>query len=147
FVTAVRGLLTEEFTRQLQESYCLDPATGEATAIEALPAMDDRRFETASVLREIMAHYLGAEIAPGKDSQRAVLDRIVREQAFTVLNRLAALRLMETRGILTVPCVADGYQSQGFQLYQRVAGSALGEAGETYRAFLMSVFDVFAADL
>jgi hypothetical protein len=147
FVTAVRGLLTEEFTRQLQESYGLDPATGEATVLEALPAMDDRRFETARVLREIMAHYLGAEIASGKESRRAVLDRIVREQAFTVLNRLTALRLMETRGILTVPCVADGYQSQGFQLYQRVAGSALGEAGETYRAFLTSVFDVFAVDL
>jgi hypothetical protein len=146
FVGAVRAHLTEEFTRQLQESYGLDPVTGEATPVADLPAMDDRRMETARILREIMAHYLGAEIAPGRDSRREVLDRIVREQAFTVLNRLAALRTMETRGIL-IPCVAQGYQSEGFRLYQLVAKGALGETGEAYHTFLMSVFDVFAGDL
>jgi hypothetical protein len=146
FVSAVRAHLTEEFTRQLQESYGLDPVSGEATPLDDLPTMDDRRFETARILREIMAHYLGAEIAAGKESRIAVLDRVVREQAFTVLNRLAALRMMETRGIL-IPCVAQGYESQGFQLYRRVAGGALGETGEAYRTFLMSVFDAFAADL
>jgi hypothetical protein len=43
--------------------------------------------------------------------------------------------------------VAKGYQSRGFQLYQRVANGALGETGEAYRCFLCSVFDTFAADL
>jgi hypothetical protein len=146
FVTAVRRLLAEEFTRQLQEDYGLDPGSGEATQLEQLPALDDRRLETARILREIAAHYLAAEPVTGKDARCIVLDRIVREQAFTVLNRLAALRMMEARGIL-IACVAQGYQSQGFQLYQRVAASALGETGETYRVFLMSLFDAFAPDL
>jgi hypothetical protein len=75
-----------------------------------------------------------------------VLDRIVREQAFTILNRFAALRMMEARGIL-LESVAKGYQSRGFQLYQRVANGALGETGEAYCYFLFSVFDTFAADL
>ena len=146
FVGAVRDLLAEEFAHQLQEDYGLDPSSGDTAPLEQLSHLDDRRLETARILREIMAHYLGADISAGRESRRAVLDRIVREQAFTVLNRLAALRLMETRGIL-IPCAAQGYQSRGFRLYQRVAGAALGEAGETYRAFLMSVFDAFAADL
>jgi len=146
FVGAVRDLLAEEFAHQLQEDYGLDPSSGDTAPLEQLSHLDDRRLETARILREIMAHYLGADILAGKESRHAVLDRIVREQAFTVLNRLAALRLMETRGIL-IPCVAQGYQSQGFQLYQRVANGALGEAGETYRTFLMGVFDAFAADL
>jgi hypothetical protein len=146
FVTSARDLLAAEFAHQLQEDYGLDLSSGDMAPLQQLFHLDDRRLETARILREIMAHYLGAEIEAGKESRRAVLDRIVREQAFTVLNRLAALRLMETRGIL-IPCVAQGYQSQGFQLYQRVANGALGEAGETYRTFLMSVFDAFAADL
>ena len=146
FVGAVRDLLAGEFAHQLQEDYGLDPSSGDTAPLEQLSHLDDRRLETARILREIMAHYLGADISAGRESRRAVLDRIVREQAFTVLNRLAALRLMETRGIL-IPCVAQGYQSQGFQLYQRVANGALGEAGETYRTFLMGVFDAFAADL
>jgi hypothetical protein len=146
FVGAARGLLAEEFTRQLQEDFGLDPANGEATSLEQLPAMDDRRLETARILREIMAHYLAAEPVTGKEGRRIVLDRIVREQAFTVLNRLAALRMMEARGIL-FPSVNQGYQSQSFRLYLDVAGSALGETGAAYRTFLMSVFDAFAADL
>jgi len=53
---------------------------------------------------------------------------------------------MEVRGIL-IESVEKGYQSQGFQLYQRVANGALGDTGEAYRCFLFSVFDTFAADL
>jgi hypothetical protein len=85
-------------------------------------------------------------MATGREGRRAALDRIVREQAFTILNRLAALRMMEARGIL-IESVAKGYQSQAFELYHRVANGALGETGEAYRYFLFSVFDTFAADL
>ncbi len=146
FVGAARTLLTEEFARQLQQDYGLDPSTGDAAALDSLAEHDDRRLGTARILREIMEHYLAAEMATGREGRRDVLDRIVREQAFTILNRLAALRTMEARGIL-IESVAKGYQSRGFQLYQRVANGALGETGEAYRCFLFSVFDTFAADL
>jgi Eco57I restriction-modification methylase len=146
FVGAVRALLTEEFARQLQHDYGLDPSTGDAAPLDSLADHDDRRLETARILREILAHYLAADGATGTADCCTVLDRIVREQAFTILNRLAALRMMEARGIL-IESVAKGYQSRGFQLYQRVANGALGEAGEAYRCFLFSVFDTFAADL
>jgi hypothetical protein len=146
FVGAARTLLTEEFARQLQQDYGLDPSTGDVAGLDRLSHLDDRHLETARILREIMEHYLAADMATGHEARRAVLDRIVREQAFTILNRLAALRMMEARGIL-IESVAKGYQSQGFQLYQRVANGALGETGEAYRCFLLSVFDTFAAEL
>jgi hypothetical protein len=146
FVGAARALLAEEFARQLQQDYGLDPSTGDVTTLDSLADHDDRRLETARVLREIMEHYLAADFATGREGRRAVLDRIVHEQAFTILNRLAALRMMEARGIL-IESVGKGYQSRGFQLYQRVASGALGETGETYRCFLLSVFDTFASDL
>jgi hypothetical protein len=75
-----------------------------------------------------------------------VVERIAREQAFTVLNRLAALRMAEARGIL-IESVGNGYQAKGFQLYARLAATALGETGDAYRVYLFSVFDELAQDL
>lgn len=146
FVSTARDALTEEFSWQLQQTYGMDPVSGEVAELDRLGDLDDQRLETALILREIMQHYLGALANPTAQDRHHALDRIVREQAFTVLNRLAALRLMEARGIL-LESVARGYQSTAFQLYQRVAGSALGETGDAYRVFLFSVFDVFADDL
>jgi hypothetical protein len=145
-VGSARDLLVAEFTWQLNQTYGLDPATGAVTDLDKLGHLDDQRLETARILREIMAHYLGAVVTPSAKQRAQVLDRILREQAFTVLNRLAALRLMEARGIL-IESVAKGYRSKAFQLYRQVAGTALGETGDTYRIFLFSLFDMFAADL
>jgi len=150
FVSDTRALLTEEFTRQLQNDYGLDPATGEVTDVARLSHLDDARRETARLLRDTMEHYLAsadtATPAKAKKARQDVLDRILREQAFTVLNRLCALRMAEARGLL-IESIAKGYQSKGFQLYQRLAGTALGETGAAYRLFLFSGFDEFAVDL
>lgn len=146
FVTEARGLLTEDFTRQLQQTYGMDPASGEVALTESLKHLDDARLETAHILREIMEHYLATEPKKDKAARIAVLERIAREQAFTILNRLAALRMMEARGLL-LESLAKGTQSQAFQLYQRVANGALGDTGETYQHFLNSLFDHYAADL
>jgi len=63
-----------------------------------------------------------------------------------VLNRLCALRMAEARGIL-IESITNGYKSKGFQLYARLAETALGETGDAYRCYLFSVFDEFALDL
>ncbi len=143
FVSDARSLLSEEFTRQLQNDYGLDPHSGAVTPVESLGHLDDTRRETARILRDTLAHYLASSPSSGT---REALDRIVREQAFTVLNRLAALRMAESRGIL-IESVGNGYQSKGFQLYERLAGPGLGETGDTYRCYLFSIFDEFALDL
>lgn len=149
FVGDARSLLTEEFTRQLQHEYGLDPLSGEITPLEKLTALDDARRETARILRETLDYYLSNDPHPlplSPERAKGALERIVREQAFTVLNRLCALRMAEARGFLT-ESVGRGYQSTGFQLYARLAGAALGETGETYRSYLFSIFDEFALDL
>lgn len=146
FVSDARGVLTEDFTRQLQQTYGMDPATGEVSDLASLKHLDDQRLETAEILREIMDHYLATEGKRNEAARKAVLERIVREQAFTVLNRLAALRMMEARGILR-EAIGKGHQSQAFMLYQRVANGALGDTSETYSCFLVSLFDLFATDL
>jgi len=142
FVTDARKVLEEEFTRQLQNDYGLDPVSGTITAIENLPQLNDAQRETARILRDTLAHYR----AGGSADARTGLERIVREQAFTVLNRLAALSMAEARGLL-IESVGNGFQAKGFQLYARLAGTGLGETGDAYRAYLFSVFDELAQDL
>lgn len=144
-VNSCRGLLSDEFSIQLQQTYGLDPKTGEVTPMARLTHLDDRQRHTAEVLRQTLAHYLGAD-ADDTDHRIAVLDRMVREQAFTVLNRLAALLMMEARGQL-IESVSKGYQSRGYQLYSKIAGTALGETGQAYQVYLFSVFDELAQEL
>ena len=142
FVTDARRALEEEFTRQLQNDYGLDPVSGTASPLEGLRHINDQQRETARILRDTLAHYC----ASSDTDTHAGLDRIVRGQAFTVLNRLAALRMAEARGLL-IESVGNGYQAKGFQLYARLAGTGLGETGNAYRVYLQSVFDEFALDL
>ncbi|NCC04865.1 MAG: SAM-dependent methyltransferase [Proteobacteria bacterium] len=142
FVTDARKVLEEEFTRQLQNDYGLDPFSGTITAIENLPHLNDAQRETARILRDTLAHYR----AGGSTDARTGLERIVREQAFTVLNRLAALSMAEARGLL-IESVGNGFKAKGFQLYARLAGAGLGETGDAYRVYLFSVFDELAQDL
>jgi len=144
-VNSCRSLLSDEFSIQLQQTYGLDPKTGEVTPMARLTHLDDRQRHTAEVLRQTLAHYLGAD-ADDTYHRIAVLDRMVREQAFTVLNRLAALLMMEARGQL-IESVSKGYQSRGYQLYSKIAGTALGETGQAYQVYLFSVFDELAQEL
>jgi len=150
FVGDARKLLSEEFTRQLQNTYGLDSVTGTIAELSDLPSLNPGEQQTANMLRDTLDHYLAAShtVNPYADSAlvTAALDRIVREQAFTVLNRLAALRMAEARQFV-MESISQGYQSKGFQLYQRIAGSALGETGQAYQVYLFSVFDELSLDL
>ena len=146
FVSEARSLLTEEFTRQLQQEYGMDPRTGEVSDLVKLGHLDDARLEKARLLRQIFAHYLESDKASSGATAKGVLNRIVREQAFTILNRLAALRMAETRGLL-IESVGHGYQAKGFQLYARLGNTGLGETGDAYRVYLFSVFDELSRDL
>ena len=150
FVGDARKLLSDEFTQQLQNIYGLDPVTGGIAELSALPALSPSEQQTATLLRDTLEHYLAAshKADPHKDKSIviAALDRIVREQAFTVLNRLAALRMAEVRQFV-MESISQGYQSKGFQLYQRIAGSSLGETGQAYQHYLFSIFDELSLDL
>jgi len=142
FVTDARRILEEEFTRQLQNDYGMDPASGEIAPLENLLHIDDQQRESARILRETLVHYCAAPDTMAVSG----LERIVREQAFTVLNRLAALRMTEARGLM-IESIGGAYQAKGFQLYARLAGAGHGETGDAYRVYLHSVFDELAQDL
>jgi len=143
FVAEARALLTEEFSRYMQNDYGMDPISGTISPLDHLRHLDDARRETARLLRDTFDHYK-AQSPTSNNSE--ILDRILREQAFTVLNRLCAIRMAEAREIV-IESIGSGYNSKGFQLYHRLVGHALGEIGEAYRCYLFSLFDEFAVDL
>ncbi len=143
-VAAARALLTDEFTAQLQETHGIQP-DGALTGLERLAHLSDEDRAVSKALRERIAHLVAGH-EKEKDAYRMTVERVVREQAFTVLNRFAALRMAEERK-LVYESVRTGYQSQGFQVYLKVAGTGLGDHYHRYRTYLFGVFDEMAVDL
>jgi len=140
-VAQCRARLAEDVTDQLQSTYGLHP---DGTVLDVARTEDDRR--AAEDLVALWAHFEAGEAGPTSDRREAAYQRMVREIGFTTLNRLAALRLCEERG-LVLECVRKGMGAEGFQLYERIAGGALGNRYQTYRAFLESLFGELALDL
>ncbi len=139
-----RVLLEKEFTAQLQEIYGIQP-DGAVAPLEKFAHLDDEQRETAGIIRGRVEHLAGSELS-GKKALAAAVERTIREQAFTVLNRFAALRMCEERGLVQ-QCVKGGFQSKGFQIYAKVAGTGLGGQYERYRTFVNCLFDEIATDL
>ena len=105
-VTACRNLLTEEFDDQLQSIYGIYAEEGRVLELDKLTNLDDEQRSTGSLLRERIVH-LQSGLTGSKTALKDAVQRVLREQAFTVLNRFAALRLAEERE-LVIECVGEG---------------------------------------
>lgn len=141
-VAACRDLLTEEFEDQLQERYGIYPADGRVLEMDRLPVRDDETLAVAGILRARIEHLMAGDSASLTDAVR----RVLREQAFTVLNRFAAVRMAEERGLIP-ESVAGGITSKGAQVFADLAGPGLGGAYDRYRIYLDRLFDELALDL
>lgn len=144
FVTDAREVLASEFTEKFQRLYGLSPS-GEVTPIDKLKDLDYAQLATTQLLRERLAHLVAAN-PTARNAAVAAVDRLSREQAFTILNRLAAVRMAEKRGLIQ-ESVGRGYESNGFRVYSIEAGSCLGEMYHRYRRYLFCLFDELAVDL
>jgi SAM-dependent methyltransferase len=135
-VTAVRELLEEDMARQLEGTFGITHSLVEPEEAMAVlqrhPDLLVRRREIISVI-----HY---HISSGQTQARAVQEYI-RETAFTYLNRLVALRLMEVRGLVS-ESVGRGSESRGFKLFQKACpGLCRNLPDGGYRRYLEMVFD------
>ena len=148
-VTACRDLLTEDFDEQLRGRFGIYADESRILEIDRLPSLTDSERETARLLRERIDHLAAGH---GKQGIGDAVHRIRREQAFTVLNRFAALRMAEERGVIR-PSVGSGFNSTGFQIFERAAGgeqaaaSAFGSQYDRYLVYLDCLFDELSLDL
>ncbi|HUX22220.1 MAG TPA: SAM-dependent methyltransferase, partial [Spirochaetia bacterium] len=134
-VSEVRLLLDQEFSTQLASIYGIQ-VNGEMASLDDLTHLSDDDFVIASILRKRIAHLGGTSQTRSGEA----VSRVIREQAFTILNRFAAMRMAEERKIVR-QCLGRGYESEGFKLYLAISGSSMGERFERYRAYLQSLFD------
>ena len=144
FVADARELIADEFTQKFQSLYGLS-SSGEITAVADLKHLDEAQCATTERLRARLRH-LEPEAGDSDRVKPDTIEHLAREQAFTVLNRLAAIRMAEKRGII-VESVGRGYESKGFKVFLQVAGNALGDAYHKYRRYLLCLFDELAVDL
>jgi hypothetical protein len=142
-VGRARDLLVEEFTFQCQRVYGIQPdgSTMDLAKLEHLPQEEQVR---ASLLRDRIDH-LAVGIT-SVDGRSEAVARMVREQGFTLLNRLCALRMCEERGLLQ-ECVRSGFDSKGFRLYDQTASQLGGDTYCRYALFLQLLFDELSVNL
>ncbi|WP_295432661.1 BREX-1 system adenine-specific DNA-methyltransferase PglX [uncultured Thiodictyon sp.] len=143
-VARARSLLEGEARDQLLRIYGFTPE-GAPRPLKGLTLSSAERG-IAEQLREWHRHLAGLTSGTNAQRDQAALRRMAEETAFTVLHRLAAIRMAEERGVLRT-CLRDGLRSDGFRLYLQFAGGALGRDEEAYRVFLERVFDEIAQDL
>lgn len=148
FVTNARTLLQEEVADQMQSLYGIRLEEGTIDPIESLVSLDEPGLQLAQTLRDRIV-YLEESHATEKNNTsntHNAIKQLAREQAFTVLNRLAAIRMAEKRSIVQ-ESVAKGYQSKGFKVFEIVAGSSLGEIYARYLQYIHCLFNELAVDL
>lgn len=127
-MTEARNLL--EGTYGLRENGTLEPP-------ENLPALDD---PTKRETYRQLAQHLDYETSAGLGRVQAV-DKLVKEIAFTHLNRLVAFRIFEERKLIR-EAVRRGNQSNGFKFYLADHPSdeelwRSGNADDAYAHFLL----------
>jgi len=138
-----RALLEAEFGAQFQTIFGIG-LDGSVADMSTLGHLSDNEQRIALALRQELLHY--AEGKAEKKALAAATEKLLREIAFTTLNRFAALKLCERREFL-FESIGSGYSSRGFELYCRLAGSSLGESYQRYVCYLESVFDELSLDL
>ncbi len=144
FVKEARTVITDEFTQQFQALYGISPS-GEITPLGQLGHLDEKGLTTAALLRERIDYLIKTQPSE-KNAEAQAVARLAREQAFTILNRLAAIRMAEKRKLI-IESVGKGYQSAGFRIYEKIAETGLGDSYHRYRFYLFCLFDELAVDL
>ena len=143
-VQSAKKLLMKEFESQLQQYYGIRP-DGTYLLVEELTSREASVIETARLLRQRL-HYLEEGIAGSNKAPEAVR-QLIREQAFTILNRFAAVRMSEERNIVR-ESIRKGYNSEGFLVYDQLTGGAkTTEQFTRYNWYIGHVFDELAIDL
>lgn len=135
-----RRLLEEDFAAQLESAFDVLPSG------EVAPAPGAHLTSREAKQRERIVAAIAHKRAAGMTAAEAVAD-YVRDAAFTTLNRFAALKMLEARGLVQ-ECVSKGEQSSGYREFCGLApGVALLPDGAGYRLYVESLFDELSTEI
>ena len=140
FVQRARRLLEEDLAREAEGRFGIHVADGEVEDEEGLhldPAGVGARRDVVEIL-----DFLRREEPTGAEA----VSRLIREAAFTHLNRLVAIRIAEAIQLLP-ESLAKGSASTGFKELLEVAPLLAHDASGGYWRYLQLCGDELAADL
>ena len=136
-----RRLLEAEFAAQLEGTFDILP---EGRILpEPGKHLDDRQRLIRRQIVEAIEHIRVKEA--GRTSAQAI-DDYRREAAFTFLNRFAALKMLEARGLVQ-QCVSKGDQSGGFKEFTGLAPGLSELPDKGYQLYLECLFDELGTEV
>ncbi len=130
---AARRLLEEEFARQIEGTFDIF-ADGRVSDGPSNVLTAEQRF-----IREKIVASIERRRDKGESAEEAVY-AYMRECAFTFLNRLAAFKMMESRGLVQ-ECVSRGPESSGFKEFTGLAPGLAVLPDKGYRLYLECLCD------
>ena len=142
-ITDCRRLLEDDFQLQLEGVYGV-AADGSIESIDQLPLLDSQGIADRHAIEAALRHELSYEQNP-----EGAVERFVRESAFTFLNRITALKLMEhpSRRIVE-EAIGHARSSAGFKQFELISPSLVRQFEEgDYRVYLELLFDDLSQSL
>lgn len=120
-VTQCRKLLEESISQQLQGQFGIYAGKKDAVQVEDEARMGHLSDEDRQYRRDLLDHFEHIKARGFKPKE--TLDQLIREIAFTHLNRLCAYKMMEARDVYVGgqkfrEAVSRGINSHGFKFYQ-----------------------------
>jgi hypothetical protein len=136
---AARRLLEHEYTEQLEAAFDILRSGQIGPPPQDLP-------DAQKLVREKIMAAIRHKEAGGMKPYEGVADYI-RDASFTTLNRFAALKMLEARGMV-LECVSRGEESSGYkELYGLAASLPLLPDQQGYRLYLESIFDELTSEI
>lgn len=139
-IQTARSLLETDLASTLEGTFGIHHRDGRIEVAEAL-SLDALQAAVRTDLVDIVA-YLRSE----GETELAAVERLIREAAFTHLNRLVALRVAEGLGHFP-EAIGRGLESQGFRDFAEIARASADEEWERFRLYVRICADELSADV
>ncbi len=140
-IRALRARLLKDLADRTQSVYQL-----------TLKAKDAHLDEETACKRRRLEEYLDdqARAQRGRDKPRDAAEfrgEVEQTAAYTLLNRLVVLRLMEASGLRRQALVTQGWESPAYKTFRDLAPTLRDDESEGYELLLGLVFEELAAEL
>lgn len=135
-ISECRVLLEDDFRQQLEGIYGI-LRDGSAEPVEQLLHLDSSSIADRHAIEAALHHELNYDKNPAE-----AVERFIRESAFTFLNRITALKLMEHPSRRIVEgAVGSGRNSAGFKQFELISPNLVRQSEDGgYRIYLELLF-------
>ena len=141
-IRQLRERLIDELERAMRGDYQL----GVAAAKAQLPEARSKKRARLDAWVDEQVRSLGNKVDRPAATARFRRE-IAAEAAYTLLNRLVYIRLLEAAKLRPTPVVTGGWRSLGYQDFRDLAQALIDDDTEGYATLLRIVFDELALDL